>query len=190
MPIIGTRHRPFRRAGTLTAALLLAGCGGASHQPQVASLPTHGSAGSHRSASTALSESEGVPDPDGRPREPLNATTAQAAALYDPYLACLRAHKYIDQSSAKSRLAVVATCEHLEPLPPWQVDPSNPQARAFIGRTVTCLEARGYHARADLITTVPFEAPFWYINYSPSGLNYSPQRPTAAEDTCHQQALR
>jgi hypothetical protein len=37
---------------------------------------------------------------------------------------------------AGARLAVVAKCEHLEPLPAWPVDASNPQARAFVGRNV------------------------------------------------------
>jgi hypothetical protein len=196
MPNPGTRPRTSRRTGIcahalaatcpLAVVLLLAGCGGSSHQPQVASLSTHGSTNSHAS----LSASEGVPDPDGRPREPLNATTAQEAALYDPYFACLRAHKYVDQFTAGARLAVAAKCEHLEPLPAWQVDPSNPQARAFVGRTVTCLEARGYHAMAALVTNIPIQAPSWFINYSPNNVNSGPRRPTGAQDACQQQALR
>jgi hypothetical protein len=196
MPTSGTRPRPSRRTGIcaralavtspLAVALLLAGCGGSSHHPQVASLSTHGGTSSHAS----LTASEGVPDPDRRPREPLNATNAQEAALYDPYLACLRAHKYVDQFTAGARLAVTAKCEHLEPLPAWQVDPANPQARVFIGRTVTCLEARGYHARAALVTNIPIQAPSWFINYSPNNLNYVPRRPTGAQDACQQQAAR
>ncbi len=202
MPITRTPHRPPRRtgareqlcvralaaAGALTAALLLAGCGSGSRQPPVASLWTHGSASSH--GSSALSANDGVPDPDGRPREPLNATNAQEAALYNPYYACLRAHNYVDQFSTSARLAVVAKCEHLEPLPAWQVDPANPQARAFVGRTVTCLEARGYHARAVLVTSDPIGAPSWFIDYTPNRLNYTPVRPTAAQDACQQQALK
>jgi hypothetical protein len=197
MPSPGTQARTPRRNSVCARALaatcpiavallLLAGCGGSLHQPQVASLPTHGSTSSHAS----LSASEGVPDPDGRPREPLNATNAQEAALYDPYLACLRAHRYVDQFTAGARLAVVAKCEHLEPLPAWPVDPSNPQARAFVGRTVTCLESRGYHAKAVLITNDPIQAASWFINYSPNNLNYVPHRPTGAQDTCQQQEVR
>jgi hypothetical protein len=196
MPITRPRSRSTRQIAAraltavcpLSAALLLAACGGASHQSQVASLPSHGSASSHRSASSTPSQNEGVPDPDGRPREPLNATSAQEAALYDPYLACLRAHKYVDQFTASARLAVTATCEHLEPLAAWQLDPANPQARAFIGRTVSCLQARGYHARAVLITNVPIQPPSWFIEYSPDNLNYAPSRPTVAQDTCQQDA--
>jgi hypothetical protein len=196
MPNPGTRPRTSRRTGIraralaatspLAVALLVAGCGGSSHQPQVASLSTHGSTNAHAS----LSASEGVPDPDARPREPLNDTNAQEAALYDPYFACLRAHKYVDQLTASARLAVAAQCEHLEPLPPWQVDPANPQARAFVGRTVTCLEARGYHATAVLITNDAIQAPSWFINYTPNNLNAGPRRPTSAQDACQQQALK
>jgi hypothetical protein len=191
-----TRPRTSRPTGICTRALaatcplaiglLLAGCGGSSQKPQVASLATHGSTTSHDS----LSASEGVPDPDGRPREPLNATNAQEAALYNPYLACLRAHKYVDQLTASARLAVAAKCEHLQPLPAWQVDPSNPQARTFVGRTVTCLEARGYHAGAVLVTNDPIQAPSWFINYSPHNLNYAPSRPTVAQDACQREARK
>jgi hypothetical protein len=206
MPITktGTRPRPLPCSGNvariavrvlsaaclLTAAPLLAGCGGESHQPRVASLPTHGGASTHRSAAATQSPNAGIPDPGGRPRQPLNATNAQLAALYVPYTACLRAHDYVDAMSASSRLAVVVKCEHLAPLPAWQVDPSNPQARAFVGRTVACLQARGYHARAALITSDPIQAPSWFINYSPNNLNYAPTRPTGAQDACQQQALR
>lgn len=196
MPNSGTRPRTSPRTGisaralaatcSLAVALLLAGCGGSSHHPQVASLSTHGSTSAHAS----LTASEGVPDPDGRPREPLNATDAQEATLYDPYFACLRAHNYVDQLTASTRLAVAAKCERLEPLPAWQLDPSNPQARAFIGRTVTCLEARGYQARAALVTNIPIQAPSWFINYSPTNLNSGPGRPTRAQDACQQKALR
>jgi hypothetical protein len=207
MPITKTRPRPRPRPSQrrghgariaahelaapclLTAALLLAGCG-ESHQPQVASLPTQGGPSTHRSAVASQSLNEGIPDPGGRPRQPLNATNAQLAALYVPYTACLRAHNYVDEISASSRLAVAAKCEQLAPLPAWQVDPSNPQARAFVGRTVTCLQARGYHARAVLITNDPIQAPSWFINYSPNNLNYAPSRPAGAQDACQQQALR
>jgi hypothetical protein len=197
-----TRNRPARHRGTgarlwlralpLTAAmataLLLAACGGGSHQAQVASLSTHGSLRSD--ASKSLSANAGVPDPDGRPREPLNATAKQEAALYGPYFACLRAHRYVDQVSQSAKLAVAAKCQKLEPLAAWQVDPSNPQARAFIGRTVTCLEAKGYHARAVLVTSIAIQPPSWFIKYSPNRLNYVPYRPTSTEDACQQQALK
>jgi hypothetical protein len=174
-------------AATATA-LLLAACGGGLHQPKVASLSTRGSSPS--AGSRSLSANDGVRDPDGRPREPLNATDKQEAALYDPYFGCLRAHKYVDQVSQSAKLAVAAKCQKREPLAPWQVDPSNPQARAFIGRTVTCLEAKGYHARAILVTNVAIQPPSWFIRYSPNRLNYVPQRPTAVEDACQRQPLK
>jgi hypothetical protein len=173
---------------SLTAALLLAGCGGAAHQAQVASLPTHGTgSSSHRSAS--VTANAGVPDPDGRPRAPLNGTAKQFAALYDPYFGCLRAHRFIDAIGTKAQLAVAAKCEKLDPLPAWQVDPSNPQARAFIGRTVSCMEARGYHARAVLDPSMPDAAAIWAVEYSPKDL-ITEHRTTVAQNACQQQALR
>jgi hypothetical protein len=205
MPITAIRPRPLPRTGhgapgfarvlaaacLLTAALPLAACGGTSDGPRVASLPGHGSASSHRFASTAPSQNAGIPDPDGRPRVSLNATNAQLAVLYKPYFACLRAHKYIDAVSASAKLAVAAKCEHLEPLPAWQVDPSNPQARAFVGRTVTCLQAQGYHARAVLVTSLAIQAPSWFIKYSPNNDNYYvPPRTRIAQDACQQKALQ
>jgi hypothetical protein len=176
-------------AASLAAALLLlAGCGGTSHQPQVASLSTHGTgSSSHRSA--AVTVNSGVPDPDGRPRAPLNATPKQFAALYDPYFGCLRAHKFIDAIGNKAQLAVAAKCEKLDPLPAWQFDPSNPQARAFIGRTVSCMEARGYRARAVLYPSIPDAAATWAVAYSPKDV-ITEHRTTVAQNACQQQALR
>jgi hypothetical protein len=195
MPITRTRPWPSLCAGRgargfahalaaaclFTAAPLLTGCGGSSSRPQVASLPTHGSVGSHHSAFTT--STEGGPDPDGRPRQPLNATKAQQEALYSPYYACLRAHNI--QFGTKAKLAVLSKCERHEPLPPWQLDPSNPQARVFIGRTVTCLLAKGDHAQADLITNIPEQAPEWFITFPADTRSAA-----IAQDGCQQQALR
>jgi hypothetical protein len=195
MLITKTRPRPLQCSGHVariavrvpaaaclfTAALVLSGCGGSSPRPQVASLPTHGSVSSHHSAFTT--STEGVPDPDGRPRQPLNATKAQQEALYSPYYACLRAHNI--QFGTRATLAVLSKCERHEPLPPWQFDPSNPQARVFIGRTVTCLLAKGDHARADLITNIPEQAPEWFITFPADTRSAA-----IAQDGCQQQALR
>jgi hypothetical protein len=182
------RLRALATGAVISAALLLAACGSGSHTVQVASLSAHGNASS--AGSRSLTANDGVPDPDGRPREPLNATAKQEAALYDPYFACLRAHRYVDQVSQSAKLTVAAKCQKLEPLAAWQVDPSDPQARAFIGRTVTCLEAKGYHASAVLSTNVVIQPPSWFIKYSPNRLNYVPHRPTSTEDACQQKALR
>jgi hypothetical protein len=180
--------RVLGAGAALSTALLLAACGAGSHTAQVASLSAHGKPSA--AGTKSLGIDNGVPDPDGRPREPLNATAKQEAALYDPYFACLRAHRYVDQFSQSAKLTVAAKCQKLEPLAAWQVDPSNPQARAFIGRTVSCLEAKGYHARAVLVTNVAIEPPSWFIKYSPNRLNYTPHRPEATEDACQQKALR
>ncbi len=190
MLISTIRFRASLAAAGLTAAVLLAGCGGASHQSQVASLATSGNGHAHASTGSAPSASGAIPDPDGRPRASLDDTNAQFNALYGPYDSCLRAHNFINAKTASAQLAVASACEKLEPLAAWQVDPANPQARAFIGRTVSCLDGRGYHTTAVLLGSLPDQAAMWTIRYSPSRLNYTPQRPVTAQDACQQQALR
>jgi hypothetical protein len=181
-------RQPFRllAAGCLSStALMLAGCGGSSHPAAVASL------GGQSRASTriALSSNQGVPDPDGRPRDTLDATDKQERALWGPYYACLRAHDYVDQSTIPARLAVVAKCKKIEPLPVWQFDPANPQARAFIGSVVACLQRSGFHARAALVTNGPMQPPDWEVRYPSYNIQIKPKT-LAAQNACQRQASK
>ena len=184
-----TRHRPRLLIATLASALLLAGCGGSSHQPHVASLATPAGGSSGHSSTRSLSSNQGIPDPHGAPRESLDATNAQNAALAKPYDHCVGPYHY--GRDYKAFLAAASRCVRLIPLPPWQYDPSNPQARAYIGSVVTCLQARGYHVTAFLYKPDKPFSPIWDVVHPAShGLFGYTARTRAALDSCQQQALR
>jgi hypothetical protein len=79
-------------------------------------------------------------------------TDTEIQALYAPRNRCLDKQPIGDKGSGyEDRLkAAYEACRQFEPLPPTQLDPANPKARAFIGRVVTCLQERGIQARAVL----------------------------------------
>ena len=127
-----------------SALVLLAGCSSQAAPPaQVATLSTSGGpSGSATSTSPA--------DPDnGRPRERIDMTNAEANALYEIYGTCMaqngfdkaKARTYADpgQAEAKAR----AACASKNPLPPWELDASNPHAADFVHAVVQCLRAKG-----------------------------------------------
>lgn len=97
-----------------------------------------------------------------RPRERLDTTSEEFEAMLGPYNKCLKEHGF-DQTKAKraadaSKVGVSAEagpeakkkdaayrlCEsQFYPLPPWEKDPSNPEARDFALAVVKCLKAKG-----------------------------------------------
>ena len=102
-----------------------------------------------------------------RPRERLDTTAEEFEALLGPYNKCLKDRGF-DQSDAKRKAAAdeaagepaakpavpgAATdkmdeafrvCEaQFYPLPPWEKDPANPEARDFAVAVVKCLKKKG-----------------------------------------------
>ena len=95
-----------------------------------------------------------------RPRERLDGTSEEFEAMLGPYEKCLKEHgalpkrewykdneqpdpktitKLADQAEAADRI-----CNPLYyPLPPWEKDPANPEARDFARAVVTCLKHKG-----------------------------------------------
>lgn len=138
-------------AGVLAAATLaLAACSATTSAPQ-AQVPTLRGTGSTTQPASATSSSADA----GRPRERIDMTTAELQALYDPYNQCLTTHGWnrkrigtgsgiaaggADQA-AMSRAE--AACVSQDPLPPWQIDASNPQAENFVHAVVQCLRTKG-----------------------------------------------
>jgi hypothetical protein len=134
---------PLRfRAPLVAAAIAIAaaGCSSSGHQPQVAALPTSTASGGSPSTSGSASVASG-----SRPRERLDESTSQLEALDAPWNQCLDAHGggKSDRPTQAIETAAQAACAHLEPLPPWQYDPSNPQAMGFVQRVVACLHQHG-----------------------------------------------
>ena len=84
-----------------------------------------------------------------RPRERIDGTNEDYEALVKPYNDCLEAHglskrdqdaKTLDPKKAK---AGMDACAMLEPLPPWEKDPANPESKDFFRDVVKCLKGKG-----------------------------------------------
>ncbi|MFG1993884.1 hypothetical protein ACGFJ7_28295 [Actinoplanes sp. NPDC048988] len=99
-----------------------------------------------------------------RPRERLDTTPEEFEALLGPYNKCLSDHggmvkgSTIEQERKKAQTGPVGVsgkqtekfeaankiCEpQFYPLPPWEKDPANPEAKDFARETVKCLKQKG-----------------------------------------------
>ena len=130
----------FRTAGVLTAAaLLVAACTTPAPQAQVPALTTSDSAARTTSAAPAASADA------GRPRERVDMTNEEIVALYQVYNQCLVDHggksRTVHDQAATTKAQ--AACVSKLPLPPWELDASNPKAADFVHAIVLCLRAKG-----------------------------------------------
>lgn len=89
-----------------------------------------------------------------RPRERLDTTPDEYEALLVPYHKCLRENGARGKGDGKGRDMTPAEAEKFEaanricepqfmPLPPWEKDPANPEARDFAVAVVKCLKQKG-----------------------------------------------
>ncbi|SDT24515.1 hypothetical protein [Actinoplanes derwentensis] len=92
-----------------------------------------------------------------RPRERLDTTPEEWELLMAPYYKCLREQGVIkeengnaakmvavDPKTAAAYEAADKICEpQFMPLPPWEKDPANPEARDFAVGVVKCLKNKG-----------------------------------------------
>ena len=132
------------------AVTALAACGSAekprAEEPKVATLASTAAAAPSASAKAQ------------RPRERLDTTPEEFEAMLGPYNKCMGEHggfvkgqsgkpgqlrpatkQEIDKSDAANRI-----CEpQFFPLPPWEKDPANPEAKDFARAVVKCLKAKG-----------------------------------------------
>lgn len=128
----------------VASVLVLTGCGSQPSNPaaKVPTLAPSGGAG----ASVAPSGASGAnPDP-GRPRERLDMTNDELNALQAAYTECLTAHGWTKQMADKDPTTAAkaeAACLSKNPLPPWELDASNPHASDFVHAVVQCLRAKG-----------------------------------------------
>lgn len=140
------RMKLSRYLVVLPALALLGACSAGAPAPsgEVASLSTPNSA-----AGTAAASSPADAD-SGRPRERLDMTSDDLDALSAPYLTCLKENgspkgnphstmTNLPQAEAKAE----AACTGKQPLPPWELDSSNPHAADFAHAVVQCLRAKG-----------------------------------------------
>ncbi|TCB94303.1 hypothetical protein E0H26_21695 [Micromonospora zingiberis] len=137
------------------ALVALSACGAADSEKEMAGgtpqVPTLITAEPDRSGS-ALPK-------DQRPRERLDTTAEEFQALLGPYNKCMKEQGITDEAAigAGSDQLGIATREETErfeaanricepqffPLPPWEKDPANPEARDFALGVVKCLKDKG-----------------------------------------------
>ncbi|BAL87831.1 hypothetical protein AMIS_26110 [Actinoplanes missouriensis 431] len=148
-----------RNAGLMFAAvalIALPGCGSSGGQektdaggaPRVATLQ-----------SGPATPSAAAPVKTERPRERLDMTAEEYEVLLEPYNKCMREQGFdpvgsrkkaglaaepSDGEKAKAAERANQVCEpQFLPLPPWEKDPANPEARDFALDVVKCLKREG-----------------------------------------------
>lgn len=137
-------HRPTVRLSGIAVALaftvVLAGCSTTMPEPQVATIPPTES-GAAASPSTASSQTRG-----GEPlRERLDMSVDELEALWQPFNECMESHGSAAKgaSPGADHDQALAACQQFVPLPPWERDRSNPDARTFVQAVVDCLHGKG-----------------------------------------------
>ena len=140
------------------ALVALSGCGGEPEEKQSAKVATL--------VSVAPSAEGKAPAKPQRPRERLDTTPEEFEAMLGPYNKCMKENggfvKGEGGSGSGLRPATKAESDKAEaanricepqfmPLPPWEKDPANPEARDFVRDVVACLKDKGvkYVAVAD-----------------------------------------
>lgn len=131
---------------TALSACTSAGGGGRDDEAQVATLA------SAAAPPSAAARQQAAP---ARPRERLDTTPEEFEAMLVPYTKCMREHGGLRSgANPKVRPATAAEAEKAEaanriceprflPLPPWEKDPANPEARDFALAVVKCLKKEG-----------------------------------------------
>jgi hypothetical protein len=73
-------------------------------------------------------------------------TNEQINALYVHYNQCLATNGWNKQKNPTDQVAMTKAqnaCVSADPLPPWQIDASNPKAAEFVHAVVQCLRSKG-----------------------------------------------
>ena len=88
-----------------------------------------------------------------RPRQRIDGTEADFQLLIKPYQKCMNNHGITSEKGAtgwssgddapKEQRDAQKACEQFWPLPPWEQDPANPEAKDFSRDVVKCLKGKG-----------------------------------------------
>ncbi len=136
---------------TAVALSALVGCGQSDDAGSTAKVATLASAAPSSVPAAAAPKTE-------RPRERLDTTPEEFEAMLGPYNKCMKEHgglvKGEGGGDGGARPATKAEGEKADeanricepqfmPLPPWEKDPANPEARDFAREVVKCLKGKG-----------------------------------------------
>jgi len=129
----------------LAAVLVLFGAGACSSGQPTTAAPEVATLASPSTVASAAAS----PTPE-RPRRRLDDTAADEAALTKAFEKCMAEHgqvavKGFAEGSGLPKELVKAqeACEKFWPLPPWELDPGNPEAKDFARDVVKCLKGKG-----------------------------------------------
>lgn len=102
--------------------------------------------------SSAAAAASAAPKPE-RPRQRLDDTDADYQTLLKPYQNCMKAHGRTNDKEntgwasgddvPPEQAAAQQACQNFWPLPPWELDPVNPEAKDFARAVVKCLKGKG-----------------------------------------------
>ncbi|WP_250034411.1 hypothetical protein [Paractinoplanes maris] len=133
-------------AATVIASIALSGCGSPAKRE-----------GSRVATLVSTAPSSSPSKVSQRPRERLDTTPEEFEAMLEPYNKCMedqggytkggaagsRPKPASKADSAKTEAANRICEPQFMPLPPWEKDPANPEARDFARDVVACLKKRG-----------------------------------------------
>lgn len=125
----------------VAATFVLTACGSHPSTPQPV-VPTLATSGTSSAPSAKSSSDPGA----GRPRERLDMTNDELDALSMAYQECMTANGWSKQkvdADPTLEARAEAACVSKNPLPPWELDASNPHASDFVHAVVQCLRGKG-----------------------------------------------
>jgi hypothetical protein len=130
-----------------TAAVLLGSACSKATKVDTPEVATLASAGSTPAASASAAAAD-------RPRERLDTTPEEFEAMLKPYYQCINDQGAKNKHEWGNRKPTMGEVKKLEkadrycnprffPLPPWEKDPANPEAKDFARDVVKCLKDKG-----------------------------------------------
>jgi hypothetical protein len=144
----GVTMRKQVMAALCSGVLLVSGCSTAEEAPPAAGSTGGAEVATLQTGAPTPTASAATPQ-DERPRERLDDTPEDQKERLKPYTKCLTEHgvditrRRSDGTGADGTSGAAKACGHLMPLPPWELDPANPEARDFARDVVKCLKEKG-----------------------------------------------
>lgn len=148
-PTGGVTMRKQLMAALCSAVLLVGGCSTADEDPPAAGGKTSEAEVATLQTGAPTPAASATPTQAERPRERLDDTPEDQKERLKPYVKCMSDHGVdiaklrSDGTGSNGASEASKACEHLMPLPPWEFDPANPEAKDFARDVVKCLKGKG-----------------------------------------------